>query len=197
MKLFTDFLPIILFFIAYKFGGGIYHWNGQEYEVAGIYAATAVMMVATLVQVLYGLLRHGKVERQHLITFILVMVLGGATLWLQNPEFVMWKPTAVNWLFALAFIGARLFTDKTLLERLMAAHLQLPTAVWSRLNTAWILFFIFSGFLNIYIAYYYSEETWVNFKLFGSLAITVLFIAGQAIYLSRHINDNNDSKDAS
>ncbi|HAD31633.1 MAG TPA: septation protein A, partial [Methylophaga sp.] len=157
---------------------------------------TAVMMVATLLQVLYGLLRHGKVERQHLITFILVMVLGGATLWLQNPEFVMWKPTAVNWLFALAFIGARVFTDKTLLERLMAAHLQLPTVVWSRLNTAWILFFIFSGFLNIYIAYYYSEETWVNFKLFGSLAITVVFIAGQAIYLSRHINENN-SKDAS
>jgi len=103
----------------------------------------------------------------------------------------------VNWLFALAFIGARVFTDKTLLERLMAAHLQLPTVVWSRLNTAWILFFIFSGFLNIYIAYYYSEEAWVNFKLFGSLAITVVFIAGQAIYLSRHINENNDSKDAS
>ena len=147
MKLFTDFLPIILFFIAYKFGGGVYHWNGQEYEVAGIYAATAVMMVATLIQVLWGQLRHGKVERQHMITLILVMVLGGATIWLQN--------------------------------------------------TAWILFFVFSGFLNIYIAYNYSEETWVNFKLFGSLIITVVFIAGQAIYLSRHINDNTNSKDAS
>ncbi len=197
MKLLTDFLPIILFFIAYKFGGGTYHWNGQEYEVAGIYAATAVMMVATLLQVAWGWLRHRKVERQHLLTLILVMVLGGATLWLQNPEFVMWKPTAVNWLFALAFIAARVFTDKTLLERLMASHLQLPTVVWSRLNTAWILFFIFSGLLNIYIAYNYSEEAWVNFKLFGSLAITVVFIAGQALYLSRHISDPSDSKDVS
>lgn len=197
MKLFTDFLPIILFFIAYKFGGGTYTFNGQEYQVEGIYAATAVMMVATLIQVAVSWLIHRKVEKQHSITLLLVLVLGGATIWLQNPEFVMWKPTAVNWLFALAFIGARVFTDKTLLERLLASHLQLPTAVWSRLNTAWILFFIFSGILNIYIAYWYSEETWVNFKLFGSLAITVVFIIGQALYLSRHIKETPKSGDAS
>lgn len=197
MKLITDFLPIILFFIAYKFGGGVYTFNGQEYQVEGIYAATAVMMVATLIQVALSWLIHRKVEKQHSVTLILVLVLGGATIWLQNPEFVMWKPTAVNWLFALAFIGARVFTDKTLLERLLASHLQLPTAVWSRLNMAWILFFIFSGILNIYIAYWYSEETWVNFKLFGSLAITVVFILGQALYLSRHIKDTPKSGDAS
>jgi len=197
MKLITDFLPIILFFIAYKFGGGTYTFNGQEYQVEGIYAATAVMMVATLIQVAVSWLIHRKVEKQHSVTLILVLVLGGATIWLQNPEFVMWKPTAVNWLFALAFIGARVFTDKTLLERLLASHLDLPTAVWSRLNMAWILFFIFSGILNIYIAYWYSEETWVNFKLFGSLAITVVFILGQALYLSRHIKETPKSGDAS
>lgn len=197
MKLFTDFLPIILFFIAYKFGGGTYTFNGQEYQVEGIYAATAVMMVATLIQVALSWLIHRKVEKQHSVTLILVLVLGGATIWLQNPEFVMWKPTAVNWLFALAFIGARVFTDKTLLERLLASHLQLPTAVWSRLNMAWIVFFIFSGILNIYIAYWYSEETWVNFKLFGSLAITLVFIIGQALYLSRHIKETPKSGDAS
>jgi intracellular septation protein len=197
MKLITDFLPIILFFIAYKFGGGTYTFNGQEYQVEGIYAATAVMMVATLIQVAVSWLIHRKVEKQHSVTLILVLVLGGATIWLQNPEFVMWKPTAVNWLFALAFIGARVFTDKTLLERLLASHLDLPTAVWSRLNMAWILFFIFSGVLNIYIAYWYSEETWVNFKLFGSLAITVVFILGQALYLSRHIKETPKSGDAS
>lgn len=197
MKLITDFLPIILFFIAYKFGGGTYTFSGQEYQVEGIYAATAVMMVATLIQVAISWLIHRKVEKQHSVTLILVLVLGGATIWLQNPEFVMWKPTAVNWLFALAFIGARVFTDKTLLERLLASHLQLPTAVWSRLNMAWILFFIFSGILNIYIAYWYSEETWVNFKLFGSLAITVVFILGQALYLSRHIKETPKSGDAS
>lgn len=197
MKLFTDFLPIILFFIAYKFGGGTYTFNGQEYQVEGIYAATAVMMIATLIQVALSWLIHRKVEKQHSVTLILVLVLGGATIWLQNPEFVMWKPTAVNWLFALAFIGARVFTDKTLLERLLASHLQLPTAVWSRLNMAWIVFFIFSGILNIYIAYWYSEETWVNFKLFGSLAITLVFIIGQALYLSRHIKETPKSGDAS
>lgn len=197
MKLFTDFLPIILFFIAYKFGGGIYTFNGQEYDVAGIYVATAVMMVATLVQVIVSWLIHRKVEKQHSITLGLVLVLGGATLWLQNPEFVMWKPTAVNWLFALAFIGARVFTDKTLLERFLGSHLSLPAHVWQRLNLAWILFFIFSGILNIYIAYWYSEDTWVNFKLFGSLAITLVFILGQGIYLSRHIKEPPKSGDAS
>ena len=195
MKLLSDFLPIILFFVAYKFAGGTYEWGGQSYEIEGIYAATIVMMIATVLQVAYTWLRYRRTEKQHLITLALVMVLGGATLWLQNPEFVMWKPTAVNWLFAAAFIGARIFTDKTLLQRVMEKHIQLPMFVWSRLNTAWILFFIFSGILNIYIAYGYSEETWVNFKVFGSLAITILFIGGQAIYLSKHAIEVPKSED--
>ncbi|HET8808374.1 MAG TPA: septation protein A, partial [Methylophaga sp.] len=153
MKLLTDFLPIILFFVAYKFAGGTYEFNGQSYEVAGIYAATAVMMVVTLLQVAYTWLRHRRVEKVHIITLVLVTVLGGATLWLQNPDFIMWKPTVVNWLFAVGFIGARLFTDKTLLERMMGQHVQMPANIWSRLNLAWIVFFIASGVLNLYVAY--------------------------------------------
>lgn len=196
MKLFFDFLPIVLFFIAYKFGGGLYQWNGQEYNLEGIYVATAVMIVATIVQTSYGWLRHGKVEKSHLITLVLVLVLGGATLWLQNPNFIKWKPTAVNWLFALVFLGAHLFTDKSLLERMMAEHIQLPTAIWLRLNIAWILFFILSGMANLYVAFNFDEATWVNFKLFGLLGITIIFIIAQSIYLAKHaIEIPNANKD--
>ena len=186
MKLFFDFLPIALFFIAYKFGGGIYHWDGQEYDIKGIYVATAVMIVASIAQVTISWLIHRKVEKSHLITLILVLILGGATLWLQNPDFIKWKPTAVNWLFAFAFFFAHTFTDKSLLERMMAEHIQMPTTIWSRLNVAWIVFFLGSGCANLYVAFNFDEATWVNFKLFGLLGLTIVFIIGQSIYLARH-----------
>lgn len=186
MKLFFDFLPIALFFIAYKFGGSIYHWDGQEYDIKGIYVATAVMIIASILQVAITWLLTRKVEKSHLITLALVLVLGGATLWLQNPDFIKWKPTAVNWLFAVAFIGAHIFTDKSLLERMMAEHIQLPSAIWFKLNIAWVLFFIGSGFANLYVAFNFDEATWVNFKLFGLLGLTIVFIIGQSVYLAKH-----------
>lgn len=195
MKLFFDFLPIVLFFIAYKYGGGIYHWNGQEYDIAGIYVATAVMIIASLLQTAYSWFRHRKVEKSHLITLALVLVLGGATLWLQNPDFIKWKPTAVNWLFAFAFFFAQAFTDRSLLQRMMAEHIELPTVIWSRLNTAWILFFIGSGIANLYVAFNFDEATWVNFKLFGLLGLTILFVIGQSVYLTRHAIEVNSKDD--
>ncbi len=189
MKLFFDFLPIALFFIAYKFGGGIYHWDGQEYDIKGIYVATAVMIIASILQVTISWLMTRKVEKSHLITLVLVLVLGGATLWLQNPNFIKWKPTAVNWLFALAFIAAQVFSDKTLLERMMAEHIKLPDAIWFKLNIAWILFFIGSGLANLYVAFNFDEATWVNFKLFGLLGLTIIFIIAQSIYLAKHAEE--------
>ena len=187
MKLFFDFLPIVLFFIAYKFGGGLYHFDGQEYDIKGIYVATAVMIVATICQNAYSWFRHGKLEKSHVITLVFVVFLGGATLWLQDPNFIMWKPTVVNWLFAAGFLGAQLFTKQSLLERMMSEHMQLPSAVWSRLNVAWIVFFILSGVANLYVAFNFDEATWVNFKLFGLLGLTIVFIIGQSFYLSKHI----------
>jgi len=193
MKLLLDFFPIALFFIAYKYGGGIYEWGGQEYDVKGIYVATAVMIVATLVQTALTWFMHRKIEKMHVITLALVVILGGATIWLQDPEFIMWKPTVVNWLFAAGFIGAAVFTGRTLLERMMGEHISLEKSVWNRLNMAWILFFVLSGVLNLYVAFSFSEETWVNFKLFGLLGLTFIFIIAQSIYLSKHIEHNPES----
>lgn len=189
MKLFFDFLPVVLFFIAYKFGGGIYHWNGQEYDIKGIYIATAVIIIATIIQVAMTWILTRKVEKSHLITLGFVVVLGGATLWLQNPDFIKWKPTAVNWLFAVAFAFAMLFTQKSLLERMLSDHVQMPGSIWFRLNIAWILFFIGSGLANLYVAFNFSEAIWVNFKLFGLLGITIVFIIGQSIYLAKHATE--------
>jgi intracellular septation protein len=194
MKLFFDFLPIALFFVAYKFGGGIYHWGGQEYDIKGIYVATTVMIIASVLQVAITWLLTRKVEKSHFITLVLVLVLGGATLWLQNPDFIKWKPTAVNWLFALAFIGSHVFTDKSLLERMMAEHIQLPGAIWFKLNVAWVLFFIGSGLANLCVAFNFDEATWVNFKLFGLLGLTIVFIIGQSVYLAKHAIESPKSE---
>jgi len=196
MKLFFDFLPIALFFIAYKFGGGIYHWGGHEYDIKGIYVATAVMIVASILQVTITWLLTRKVEKSHLITLVLVLILGGATLWLQDPNFIKWKPTAVNWLFAVAFIAIPIFTKKSLLERMMAEHIELPAIIWFRLNIAWVLFFIISGLANLYVAFNYEEATWVNFKLFGLLGMTIVFIIGQSIYLAKYAKEIPQTKDA-
>jgi len=175
MKFLYDFFPIVLFFIAYK--------------VYGMYVATAVIIVSSLLQVGYSWYRHRKVEKMHLITLVIVLVFGGLTLILQDPVFIKWKPTVVNGLFAVAFLGSQFIGKKTLVERMMSTQIELPSAVWRRLNLTWVAFFVVSGAANIYVAYNFSEDTWVNFKLFGVLGLTFAFIIIQAFYISRHLPD--------
>lgn len=173
MKFLYDFLPILLFFIAYK--------------LYDIYVATAVAIVATAVQVGVSWLRHRKVERMPLITLGLLVVLGGATLVLRDATFIKWKPTAVNWLFGAVFLGSQFIGRKTIVERMLGANLDLPAPVWVRLNLAWALFFFAMGVVNLYVAFNFDENTWVNFKLFGMLGLTLAFVVGQGFYLARHI----------
>lgn len=143
MKFLFDLLPIILFVIAYK--------------TYGIYPAIVVIMVATALQVGFVWLKHRKVEKMHIITLVLVLVLGGATLLLQDKAFFMWKPTAVNWLFAVAFLGSHFIGDKTLVERMMSHAIEAPKQVWHRLNASWTLFFIIMGVANLYVANFFFE----------------------------------------
>ncbi len=144
MKFLFDLLPVILFFIAYK--------------TYGIYPAIVVIMVATAIQVGVNWFWHRKVEKMHLITLALVVVLGGATLFLQDKAFFMWKPSVVNWLFAAAFIGSHFIGQrKTLVERMMSQAIEAPAVVWTRLNISWILFFILMGFANLYVANFFFE----------------------------------------
>ncbi|MFW1677516.1 septation protein A [Pontibacter sp. JAM-7] len=176
MKLLLDFLPVVIFFVIYKVTGDII-------------MATAVLIPATLLQMLYTWYRTHRIETMQLVTLGLVVLLGGATILLQDKTFIQWKPTVVNWLFAIAFLGSHFIGQKTIVERLMGSSISLPAQVWNHLNIAWIIFFIAMGIINLFVAYSFSEDIWVDFKLFGMLGLTVLFILGQGFYLSRHIQN--------
>ncbi|MCW9078124.1 MAG: septation protein A [Gammaproteobacteria bacterium] len=173
MKMLADLFPVILFFIAY--------------QLFDIYVATQVAIAAAALQVAYHKFRYGQVANTQWLTLGLLVVFGGLTLALRDPTFIKWKPTVVNWLFAGAFLLSQLFMRRSLLRRMMDHAVALPDAVWLRLNTAWVLFFFSMGVVNLYVAYNYSEQTWVNFKLFGFLGLTLAFMLAQGFYLARHM----------
>lgn len=180
MKLLIDFFPVLAFFIAYYIPDDL---------TQRMYLATAAAIVAAIIQVTVYWLIYRRFEKMHLITLAIILVLGGLTLLLQDRRFFMWKPTAVNWLFATAFLISEFIGKKPLIQRMMDHALSVPAPVWYTLNRSWIVFFIFSGALNLYVAYTFAENIWVNFKLFGILGLTLMFAMGQAVYLAKHITE--------
>jgi intracellular septation protein len=170
MQLLIDFFPIIAFFAAYKF--------------AGIYVATGVIIVAMAAQIGIQWFRQGTVSKMLLTSGALVAVFGGMTLLLRNPIFLQWKPTIVNGLFAAAFLGSRFIGDKTLTERMMGHAVQLSTSMWRQLNMMWVGNFAFLGAANLYVVYRFDEATWVNFKLFGMLGLTLAMVLLQAVWIA-------------
>lgn len=186
MKLLIDFFPIILFFVAFK------AW--------GIYAATAVAIAATIVQIAYLRIKTGKVETMQWVSLVIIVLFGGATLIAQNEDFIKWKPTVLYWLMGGALLVGQLIFKKNFLKKLMGAQLQLPEHVWSTLNWAWTGFFAVMGVLNIWIAYAFDTDTWVNFKMFGGIGLMLAFVVGQALYLGRYLKEpeqNTATKDSS
>ncbi len=176
MKILFDFFPIALFFVIYKF------YN--------IYYATGIMIAASILQTGFYWFKERKLEITHLITLGIVIILGAATIWFRNDYFIKWKPTVVYWVFAFLFVVFRIFKRKNLIELLMAGKVSLPHKAWYALNTSWMLFFIFMGIANLYVAYNFSTDTWVNFKLFGGLGATTIFIIFQSIYMAKHLKSN-------
>jgi intracellular septation protein len=198
MKLLYDLLPVILFFLAYKFYGALP--EGWVLAVGGwlpvalepgntghaIYLATAVAMAVMVLQLGLGLAVKRRLETMPMLTAGLILVLGGATLLLHDPVFILWKPTLVNWLFAAVFLAPPLLGRAPLVKALMGHALKVPDAIWRRTNLAWVGFFVLSGIANLVVAYTFSEAVWVDFKLFGMLGMTLVFIVAQALYLARH-----------
>lgn len=176
MNIFFDLFPLLLFFLAYKF--------------MGIYAATAVAIVASLIQVIYTRLKHKKFELIQVVTCVMILVFGSMTLILHNPVFIKWKPTMINWILALIFIGAQIFYKQPLLQHLLKNKVTADVKVWNALNAMWIGFFILVGGLNLFVAYTFDTDTWVNFKVFGMLGLTLVFGIIQAMYLSKHAHIN-------
>ncbi|MFZ1990098.1 MAG: septation protein A [Alphaproteobacteria bacterium] len=180
MKLLYDFFPVLLFFIAFKVTGN------------NIFIATAVAIAATALQVSIYWIKHRRLENIHVITLALLVVFGGATLLLQDEVYIKWKPTVLNWLFGLVFIGSHFIGERPVIQRLMAQAITLPQAVWYRLNLVWSVFFIAVGFINLYVVYNFDTDTWVNFKLFGLIGLTLAFIIAQSLYISRYIKRDAD-----
>lgn len=180
MKLLFDFFPILVFFISYK--------------LFGIYSATGIAMVASLFQVIFYRIKHQHYEKIHLLSLSIILILGGATLFFHNPWFIKWKPTGIYWLAGLVFLISAWVSSKPLIQKMMEKNIELPAKIWFRLNYAWSVFFGVMGALNLYVAYLYSTDTWVNFKLFGGAGCTLLFVFLQAIYLTRHVGEKNSKR---
>ena len=202
MKLLLDFLPIVLFFVAFRYGEAHKDWASSfasehlGFMVSGgtvgpaeapVLLATVVVILATLAQVLFLKARRKKVDMMLWVSLGLVTVLGGATIWFHSETFIKWKPSVLYWVMALAFWVSQTFLGKNLLQTLMGSQLTLPAPVWKRLGLAWAAFFAVMGGLNLYVAYHFDTQTWVNFKLFGGMGLMLAFTLAQGIYLSKHI----------
>ena len=209
MKLLFDFLPILLFFGAFKYAEGQKDWAAQfatdhlGFVVSGgivgpneapVLLATVVVIVATLAQIGWLVARGRKVDMMLWVSLGLVVVLGGATIWFHSETFIKWKPSVLYWVMGLGFWISRAVFRKNLLQTLMGDQLQLPPAVWQRLNFAWIAFFGLMGLANIYVAYSFSTATWVNFKLFGGIGLMLIFTLAQGLYLSRYLQADDEAR---
>jgi len=175
MKQLLEFIPVILFFVTYK--------------LYDIYTATAVIIVATIIQVGINWFVNKKVETMQWITLGLIVVMGGATLYLQDEQFIKWKLTIIEWLFGAAFLGSQFFGKKTFVERMMGASIELPDPIWKRLNFAWAMFFISVGGINIYVMQNFNTDDWVTFKTFGVPGLMLVFIIVQMLFIYKHIPD--------
>jgi intracellular septation protein len=175
VKFLFDLFPVILFFVAFK--------------LADIYVATAVAIAATFVQVGWLKLRRKRVEPMLWTSLAIIVVFGGATLLLQDETFIKWKPTVLYWMFGVVLALAPLVFGRNLIRAMLSQQVQLPEPIWTRLNLAWAGFFGFMGVANLYVAYSFSTDLWVSFKLFGGMGLMLAFVVLQALYLSRHVQE--------
>ncbi|MBI3562272.1 MAG: septation protein A [Gammaproteobacteria bacterium] len=184
MKLLFDFFPVVAFYLTYNLS------KPTLGEISAMIAATAVLMAATSGQMLYNWIKHQKVEKLHVLVLAMALVFGGATIYFHDPIYLIWKVTLVNWLFALAFIASHFIGEKPLIQIMMEHAIQVRAGIWKKLSLLWIGFFIALGVINLVVAKHVSFDTWVDFKLFGLMGLTLLFALGQGFYLARHLQES-------
>ena len=175
MKFLFDLFPVVLFFVAFK--------------LFDIYVATAVAIAGTFLQIGWLKWRRRKVDTMMWVTLVIIVVFGGATLALHDETFIKWKPTVLYWLFAAVLGAAELVFRKNLIRATLGEQVRLPDAAWTRLNWSWAGFFVFMGAANLYVAFNFSTDTWVSFKLFGGMGLMLLFVLLQAAFLARHMDE--------
>lgn len=201
MKLLFDLFPVILFFVAFKYSekhpelaadwlASLPGLAAVSLQQAPILLATVVVIIATVSQIAWVHFRHGKVDKMLWISLVLVVVFGGMTLAFQNEAFIKWKPTILYWVFAGSMLFASLIMKKNAIKAMLGEQLALPEAVWNQLNLAWIGFFLAMGVLNLLVAFNFSTDTWVNFKLFGGMGLMLLFVLAQGMFLSKYVEED-------
>ncbi len=173
MKFLFDLFPIILFFVAFK-----------TYD---IFVATAVAIVATFMQIGWVWLRHRQVDKMMWISLVVIILFGGATLLFQDENFIKWKPTVLYWFFAAILLASNVYFQRNLIRTMLEKQIKLPLFVWHKLNLSWIVFFVLMGCINLYVAYGFSVDTWVTFKLFGSTGLMLVFVVAQVFMLNKHM----------
>ncbi len=176
MKLLFDLFPVILFFVTFKF--------------AGVFAATAAAIVATFVQVAWVKHRHGKVDTMLWVSLGIITVFGGATLLLHDETFIKWKPTVLYWFFSASLLLSPVLFKKNLMRALLQEKLALPDTVWANLNLAWSAFFAVLGVVNLYVAFNYATDIWVDFKLFGATGMMLAFVILQSLWLAKYVEED-------
>ncbi|MES2189099.1 MAG: septation protein A [Pseudomonadota bacterium] len=208
MKILLDFLPIVLFFGMFKYAEGNKEWAAATatdwlgFMVSGgivgpaeapVLLATVVVIVATLAQIVWLKARGKKVDTMLWISLALVTVLGGATIYFHSESFIKWKPTVLYWVMGAGLLIGQVVFKKNGIKSLMDTQMNLPDAIWRKVNFSWVGFFAAMGAINIWVAYNFSTATWVNFKLFGGMGLMVVFVLAQAVYLNKHIKQDPTS----
>ena len=198
MKQLIDFIPLIIFFVVYKMTPRTLDLFGYSFELGGIFSATAVLMAASVI--VYGglWLKNRTIEKGHIVTVLAVGVFGTMTLVFRDEMFLKWKAPIVNWVFAVAFFVSQFVGSKPIVQRMMDHVVQMPDTIWRRMNMSWVFFFLFLGAANLYVAFTF-HNIWVDFKVFGSLIITFLFIIFQMILFAKymHFIGSKKAKEAS
>jgi len=180
-KFLFDLFPLILFFVGYK--------------IAGMYAATAIAIAAGIAQILWIKISGKRIEGMHWINLGVIVIFGGATLWLQDDTFIKWKPTVLYWVFGAALLISQFFMGRNLMQKLLGEKVSMSAHAWTKMNISWAIFFILAGAANLFVAFsgYFSNDQWVNFKVFGLMGLLVAFVIGQSIWLGKHMQPSDDS----
>jgi len=200
MKLLFDLFPVILFFATFKYAekspelaadwmGSLLGFVPDDAKMAPILLATVVVIVATVAQIVWVHFRHGKVDKMLWVSLVLVAFFGGLTLAFQNEAFIKWKPTILYWVFASSMAFSAYVLKKNAIKAMLGEQLTLPEPVWARVNLSWIAFFLTMGALNLFVAFNFSTDTWVNFKLFGGMGLMLVFVLGQGMLLSKYVEE--------
>ncbi|MCK5896152.1 MAG: septation protein A [Cocleimonas sp.] len=212
MKALFDFFPVLFFFLAFKFYDSL---PESVIEMANllpfveltagnskdaIFMATLVIIIATLLQNLFHWLIYHRLEKMHLISLGILLIFGTLTLILKNPDYIAWKVTIFNWIFAAVILGSFFIGEKPLIERMMSHAISVPKQIWKNVNLSWGIFFITVGALNLIVYEIYAKQmdnmdAWVNFKMFGILGLTLVFMIGQGLYISKYAEEVEETKD--